>query len=65
MTQNVFTDKDRKAWNEHLRELNALLADVERAEKANVPGIEPIKETCIGCMQGIQDLKKQYFPGKP
>jgi len=61
----LFPDKQRKEWNNDLRELTGIMEDIQRAKNAKVPGVEQVEESCAGCLEAIGHLKKAYFPNKP
>jgi hypothetical protein len=61
----IFTDKDRQAWNNDIRELNEVIDEAKKAEQAGVQGGQALAERCNTCLEGYQAMKKAYFPNKP
>lgn len=57
-------DKVRLEINDLQRKSDALMAEIERAEAARIPGMDGLRTRCIDCKDKLDQMKAVYFPGK-
>ena len=58
------SEKERVRLNNALNELDAIEADLQRAQAANVPNVEALIANCAGKRECIEKIKATYAGNK-
>jgi hypothetical protein len=64
MAVKSMSDKDRLELNKMLREAQVQKEEIDKAIRAKVPGMEPIQDHCVDCIERIVALKAEYYGDK-
>jgi hypothetical protein len=54
----------RKKLNNHLKDLQAIRSDMERAKRGGTHIPQEVEDICSYCEERIAQLKKEWFKGK-